>query len=103
MDLASAHLLALEHLARGGESVRLNLGTGRGASVREVVTAAEAVVGAAIPTRLSPRRPGDPPLLVADGRAAREKLGWTPRLSELPSILTSAWAWHRKPRHREGD
>jgi UDP-glucose-4-epimerase GalE len=101
MDLASAHLLALEHLVGGGDSLRLNLGTGRGASVREVVTAAEAVVGAPIPTRVSPRRPGDPPLLVADGRAAREKLGWTPRLSDLSSILTSAWTWHRKPRHHD--
>jgi len=101
MDLASAHIAALEHLARGGESLGLNLGTGRGASVREVVTAAEAVVGAPIPTRVSPRRPGDPPLLVADGRAAREKLGWTPRLSDLSSILTSAWAWHRNPRHHD--
>jgi len=91
MDLASAHLLALDHLARDGASVQLNLGTGRGHSVREVVTAAEAVVGARIPTRSRPRRPGDPPLLVADGRAARRTLGWEPRLSDMTTILRTAW------------
>jgi UDP-glucose-4-epimerase GalE len=100
MDLASAHLLALEHLVGGGSSLQLNLGTGDGRSVREVVTAANAVVGAEIPTRMLPRRPGDPPRLVADGRAARSQLGWSPRLSDLSSILGSAWAWYRGGRTR---
>jgi UDP-arabinose 4-epimerase len=98
MDLASAHLLALDYLTAGGASTQLNLGTGRGHSVREVVQAASTVVGAAIPTEQRPRRPGDPPALVADGRAARRVLGWDPRLSELDPILRSAWAWHQRTR-----
>jgi len=93
-DLASAHVLALEHLAGGGPSLQLNLGTSRGHSVREVVNAAAAVCGAEIPTRISARREGDPPLLVADGRVAQQTLGWTPRHSDLASILRSAWRWH---------
>jgi len=96
MDLASAHVLALEHLGRGGESLRLNLGTGRGHSVREVVTAAEAITGSRIPVRLSPRRPGDPPILLANGGAARERLGWSPAWSSMDAILRTAWAWHRR-------
>jgi UDP-arabinose 4-epimerase len=95
-DLAAAHVLALDHLAGGGASLQLNLGTGTGHSVREVVTAASAVVGSEIPTRLSPRRAGDPPLLVADGRAARRALGWAPRLSDLESILRTAWSWRAR-------
>jgi UDP-glucose-4-epimerase GalE len=98
MDLASAHVKALEHLAGGGASLQLNLGTGRGTSVREVITAAAVVSGREVPTKLLPRRPGDPPALVADGRAAREKLGWTPVLSDIQSILRTALAWHEKDR-----
>jgi UDP-arabinose 4-epimerase len=98
MDLAAAHLGALDYLVAGGSSVQLNLGTGRGHSVREVVQAAAAVVGSEIPTVRKPRRPGDPPLLVADGRAARRVLKWDPRLSDIESILRSAWAWHRRER-----
>lgn len=97
-DLATAHVLALEHLASGGASLQLNLGTGRGHSVRDVVQVAEAVCGANIPLRMSPRRAGDPPILVADGRAARRALGWTPSLSDLDSILRSAWMWQRRRR-----
>jgi UDP-glucose-4-epimerase GalE len=96
-DLAAAHVLALDHLVAGRPSLRLNLGTGRGHSVREVVSAAAAVVGRDIPTLARPRRPGDPPLLVADGRAARRELGWEPRLSDLSSILRSSWAWLGRP------
>jgi UDP-arabinose 4-epimerase len=96
VDLASAHLLALEHLRRGGESLMLNLGTGQGSSVSEVVAAARRVTGAEIPLRLSPRRHGDPPRLVADGRAARERLGWDVTHSDLETILRTAWAWTRR-------
>jgi UDP-arabinose 4-epimerase len=103
MDLASAHILALEHLAGGAESVQLNLGTGQGQSVRDIVNEATTAVGAEIPTRISPRRAGDPPLLVADGRAARRVLGWEPRMSDLRSILSSAWAWHRVAAARARD
>ena len=95
-DLAEAHVLALQHLERGGESLALNLATGRGHSVREVVAAAERVTGRRIPRREAPRRPGDPPALVADATRAREVLGWTPRHSDLDSILATAWTWHRR-------
>jgi UDP-glucose-4-epimerase GalE len=98
VDLASAHLLALDYLRRGGETVRLNLGTGQGSSVTEVVAAARRVTGAEIPVRRSPRRPGDPPRLVADGRAARERLGWKVTHSDLDTILRTAWAWTTRGR-----
>jgi UDP-arabinose 4-epimerase len=93
MDLGSAHVKALEHLAAGGPSLRLNLGTGTGTSVREVITAAAEISGREVPVRAFARRPGDPPILVADGRAARARLGWTPRLSDIRSILRTALAW----------
>jgi UDP-glucose-4-epimerase GalE len=96
-DLAAAHLLALEHLARDGKSLQLNLGTGRGHSVREVVSAAEQATGVKIPVRFCPRRPGDPPTLLASGRAAQERLGWTPSFSSMDTILRTAWSWMRSP------
>jgi UDP-arabinose 4-epimerase len=95
-DLADAHVKAIEHLLRGGASLELNLGTGAGHSVREVIAAAERVTGRRIPQREAPRRPGDPPVLVAEARRAREALGWSPTLSEIDSILSTAWAWHRR-------
>ena len=93
-DLAEAHLCALEHLADGGESAALNLGTGRGHSVREVVRVAEAVSGRPIAWRDTARRPGDPPVLVADPSLAAELLGWRARVSDLETILRTALAWH---------
>ena len=92
-DLASAHVLALEHLAAGGESLRLNVGTGSGYSVRQVLAAVERVAGTPVPTRDGDRRPGDPPVLVADGRRIRERLGWRPRHAELDAIVGTAWRW----------
>jgi UDP-arabinose 4-epimerase len=97
-DLAQAHVLALGHLLAGGDSVALNLGTGRGHSVREVIAAAERVTGRAIARRETPRRAGDPPRLVADARKAQAMLNWTPRLSGIADILASAWAWHTRPK-----
>jgi UDP-arabinose 4-epimerase len=93
-DLAEAHLRALEHLGAGGGSVALNLGTGSGHSVRQVIAAAEAVSGRRILWRDSPRRPGDAPALVADPSLAAEILGWRPRLSDLETIVRTALAWH---------
>lgn len=93
-DLAEAHVLALDHLADGGEGLALNLGTGQGHSVREVIAAAESVTGRAVMSRNTTRRPGDPPMLVADPSRARDALGWTPHLSSLEDILGTAWAWH---------
>jgi UDP-arabinose 4-epimerase len=95
-DLAQAHVLALEHLGGGGDSLALNLGTGTGHSVRAVIDAAERVTGRRIARRETGRRPGDPPILVADARRAQATLRWTPRLSGLDDILATAWAWHRR-------
>jgi len=94
-DLAEAHLRALEHLHAGCESTALNLGTGRGHSVREVIAAAESVCGRTIPRRETARRPGDPPVLVADPSRATEQLGWRPQHSDLRTIIRTAFAWHQ--------
>ncbi len=96
-DLAEAHVAALNRLLAGGTSLALNLGTGIGHSVREVIAAAERVTGRRIARREIQRRPGDPPVLVADVGRAREALGWRARMSDLDSILGSAWTWHARP------
>jgi UDP-glucose-4-epimerase GalE len=93
-DLAEAHLRALESLSAGGQSAALNLGTGRGHSVREVIRTAEAVSGKSIPCRETARRPGDPPILVADPGLAAELLGWRAQVSDLDTIVRTALAWH---------
>ncbi len=95
-DLAEAHVTALQHLLSGGESFSANLGTGRGASVREVITCVERVSGTTINTKLASRRPGAPPILIADAASAGRILGWRPRLSSLDSIVSSALGWHRR-------
>jgi UDP-arabinose 4-epimerase len=101
-DLVEAHVLALRLLLKGGLSQTLNLGTGAGHSVREVIDAAERITGRRIPRRETARRPGDPPVLVADARRAREVLGFAPRLSDLDTIIKTAWAWHsRNPNERQ--
>ncbi len=92
-DLAEAHVLALEHLEGGGATTAINLGTGSGSSVREVLDAAGRISGRDIPVSYAPRRPGDPVALVADNRRAAEVLGWQPR-HDLDDIVASAWLWH---------
>jgi UDP-glucose-4-epimerase GalE len=102
-DLARAHVLALEATgaAGGGPATSaLNLGSGRGASVREVLAAAERVVGRPIPHRVGARRAGDPPILVAAADLAAGRLGWRPTRGDLETIVGSAWEWRR--RHPEG-
>lgn len=94
-DLADAHLRALERLTPAQPLV-CNLGTGRGHSVREVLRAVAEVAGRPVPSRESPRRPGDPPALVACARRAEELLGWRPRYTELRAIVETAWNWHRR-------
>ncbi len=90
-DLARAHIMALVKDVSGA----LNLGTGHGYSVKQVVEAAGNVTGRPIPVSVSPRRPGDPPCLVADAGKARTVLGWKPERSQLDQIIQSAWIWHR--------
>jgi len=97
-DLAAAHVAALDYLAGGGAPVALNLGTGTGTSVLQVIRAVEAVTGQRVPTTPCDRRPGDPSALVADGRRARALLGWTPGFPTMESIVTSAWQWHASGR-----
>lgn len=100
-DLAVAHVRALEHLLAGGASVACNLGTGEGHSVRQVVEAAERVTGRPVPRVEAPRRPGDPPRLVADATRARRELGLLPsNPMGLERILETAWAWHADHRPR---
>ncbi|MFB3922743.1 MAG: UDP-glucose 4-epimerase GalE [Terriglobia bacterium] len=93
-DLADAHVKALQYLARGGESIALNLGTGRGHSVREVIAAVARLANGQVPTRDAPRRPGDPPVLVADPSRAMSVLDWKPQCPGLDRIVESAWRWH---------
>jgi UDP-glucose 4-epimerase len=94
-DLADAHVRALDVPVDGTGAVALNLGTGSGQSVRQVVAAARRVTGHPIPTADRPRRSGDPPALVAAAQRAASVLGWRPRRSSLEEILASAWRWHR--------
>jgi len=93
MDLADAHVAALRHLIAGGESASLNLGTGRGASVREVIRTVETVTGRKVPVREEARRVGDPPALVADPLKAGELLNWRAR-ADLTAMVEDAWRWH---------
>ena len=102
MDLADAHLRALHwlrHTARPGQCLICNLGNGEGFSVLQMVEAARAVTGHAIPTLAGSRRAGDPARLVASAQRAREVLGWTAR-ADINAIIASAWAWHQA--HPEG-
>src|SRR5271166_1918073 len=97
-DLATAHLAALLRLERGKE-LKLNLGTGRGSSVSEVVAACRQVTGHPIPAQIAGPRAGDPPALVADAREARRELGWQPSYTEVTPIIETAWRWHRAHPH----
>lgn len=91
VDLAEAHILALEKDVRGG----FNLGNGAGFSVKEVIDAAREVTGRPLRVEIGPRRPGDPPRLVADATKAHTVLGWKPRFPELRTIIEHAWKWHQ--------
>ncbi len=93
-DLGSAHIKALDRL-RPGEGLKLNLGTGTGTSVMEVIEACRRITGHEIPAEMGPRRPGDPPELVADSTRARQTLGWEPKYMTIEPIVETAWRWHQ--------
>ncbi len=95
-DLARAHVLALERLLAGDSGGVFNLGQGRGYSVKEVIRQAAQITGKPLPIQTGPRRPGDPPILIASNRKAQDRLGWVPEQSRLEDIIASAWKWHCK-------
>ena len=100
LDLAEAHILALEYLLAGGESDIFNLGNGKGFSVAEVVKTAGKVAGKPVPTIKADRRAGDPPTLVAGSDKIIKKLGWNPVFPQLEAIVETAWKWHAS--HKKG-
>ncbi len=93
-DLADAHLRAVEYLIGGGDSNVFNLGNGQGFSVKEVIAKVKDVTGRDFPVILSPRREGDPAVLIASSEKARTVLGWQPTRNKLDDIIRSAWEWH---------
>ncbi|PWB60639.1 MAG: UDP-glucose 4-epimerase GalE, partial [Bradyrhizobiaceae bacterium] len=95
-DLVAAHLDALAHLRRGGDSLTLNCGYGRGFSVLEVIATVKRVSGIDFRVEFAPRRPGDPAQIVASSDRARALIGWKPKLDDLETIATHALAWERK-------
>ncbi|MHC4294759.1 MAG: UDP-glucose 4-epimerase GalE [Planctomycetota bacterium] len=98
-DLSDAHVLALDAVEPAKVKV-YNLGNGEGFSVREVIDVSREVTGHPIPAEIAPRRPGDPPRLIASSEKAMRELNWTPKYSDLARIIDHAWAWHEK--HPEG-
>jgi UDP-glucose 4-epimerase len=92
-DVAAGHVSALKYLEADGASTRLNLGTGRGVTVRELIETVERISGASIPTREMARRPGDPPVLIASSKRAQKLLGWKPAFHDIDSIISTAWKW----------
>ena len=95
-DLADAHVRAMDTLLKGGADMRLNLGTGRGHSIRDVIAAVTAVSGRAVPAIEAPRRTGDPEALVAAPGRAEAVLGWQAKHSDLHTMVETAWAWHER-------
>lgn len=95
MDLAQAHILALDYMTNGGGNNVFNLGNGVGFTVREVIDAARKVTGHPIPAEIVPRRAGDPAQLVASSDKAKAVLGWKPQFADLEFIVASAWKWHK--------
>lgn len=100
LDLAEAHLAAVRHLRKGGESRQYNLGNGKGFSVRQVLDTTEKAIGKEVPREDGPRRPGDPATLIASSDKVAKDWGWKPKYPELETIIQHAWEWHRT--HPEG-
>ena len=95
MDLADAHLRALDYLANGGATTQINLGTGTGTSVLEIAESVEKITGRKVNSKIAKRRPGDPAKLIAAPEKAKAVLGWTPRYSDVDQLIQGAWAWHQ--------
>ena len=95
-DLARAHVLALQALEAGARTTAYNLGNGKGFSVRQVIDVAKAITARAVPFRVGPLRPGDPPHLVGDASRIRRELGWMPHHMDLGDIIETAWRWHQR-------
>ena len=96
IDLADAHVLALEYLRQGGESNIFNLGNGQGFSVKEMIEAAKEATGKDIKVEMGSRRAGDPAQLIASSEKARNILGWNPRYTDVRQVIGTAWTWHQK-------
>jgi UDP-glucose-4-epimerase GalE len=96
VDLAEAHVRCIATLLDGADSAIMNVGTGVGASVKQVIEAAERVMGATVPRTVGPRRAGDPPSLVADSTLLKQRLGWTARVSDMDTIIRDAARWQRE-------
>lgn len=94
-DLAQAHILAVEYLLKGNESDIFNLGNGVGFTVKEIIEAAQEVTGQEIPAVISPRRAGDPAILIASSEKAKKVLGWRPEFVDVKEIIATAWKWHQ--------
>ena len=98
VDLADAHIRALDYLSKGGASQVINLGTGNGYSVKEIVDVTKKITGVDIKAVMVERRPGDPAILVADNKKAKTVLGWVPQY-DLEGIIKTAWNWHKNPKY----
>lgn len=101
-DLIDAHVLALDHLRRGGENLTLNVGYGHGYSVRDIIDTVKRVTARDFPVREGARRLGDPVEVVAEAKLVREKLGWNPRFDDIETIVRHAYAWELKMEERRG-
>ena len=97
-DLADAHIKALQYLEKGNDSTVINLGTGTGYSVKEIIDVSEKITGKKIKTEISERRAGDPAILVADNKKAKEVLGWNSEFG-LEEVISSAWNWHQNQKY----
>ena len=103
IDLADAHILALEYLRKGGESNIFNLGNGKGFSVKEMIEAAKKATGKDIKVEMGKRRAGDPAQLIASSEKARKILGWNPKFTDVEVVIKTAWNWHQKHPNGYGD
>ena len=99
VDLADAHVLALEYLRKGGASDIFNLGNGQGFSVKEMIAAAEKATGRSIKVEIGARRAGDPAQLIASSEKARVVLGWKPQFTDVEQVIGTAWKWHESHPH----